>query len=684
MPDKPGTWPPTHTIEDDDLSAHARADVEMDPDDDMEGDEVDSDDIPLSDPANPWLADIVDARLTRRAALGGLTAVGASALSAAVPLNGAFAGDKRSTLTFTEIPHKITEDDAVAPGYDADVLIRWGDPVMADRPTFDPADQSAARQSRQFGYNNDFIAFMPLPFGSSGSDHGLLCVNHEYTDGWLMTDGFSGLRDVVRTADKAWVDVEKAAHGHSVVEVRKSGGRWSVVQDGKFNRRITALETAIAVSGPAAGHPRLKTKADPGGRRVIGTINNCAGGKTPWGTVLMAEENIHYYFGGAVPTTGPEVANYKRMGIRSRSLYAWYRHDPRFDVGKEPNEPNRFGWVVEFDPYDPTSVPVKRTALGRFKREGATCVVAPDGRIVVYSGDDQRGDYVYKFVTRGRYNSNDRAANRDLLDHGTLYVARFTVDGGVRWLPLVHGQGPLTAKNGFNSQADVAIETRRAGDLVGATPMDRPEDVEADPKTGRVYIMLTNNKDRGRKFPTDAANPRKRNLAGHIVEITPPKNADGKVDHAATKGQWDIFLLAGDPSKPEIGARYNPGVSENGWLAAPDNCAFDPKGRLWISTDQGPRQPKRGIPDGLYATDTLGPGRALTRFFYAVPIGAELCGPEFTPDGRTLFLAVQHPSESKGATFAKPSTRWPDFKPGIPPRPSIVVVTKKDGGPIGG
>lgn len=647
--------------------------------------EADDDDRPIDRPAAEPLSRMIARRTVLKGVAGlglaaGLPALAPSPAARAAP---ARAGGNPSTLGFVQPAHEITDGHRVAAGYHAEVLIRWGGPLFADAPPFRPGHPTAAAQARQFGYNNDFTAFMPLPVGSANSDHGLLCVNHEYTNPELMWPGLTRRDGGDLTADR--VAVEMAAHGHSVIEVRKANNRWRVVADGPFARRITAT-TPIGLSGPAAGTARLRTADDPTGRRVLGTVNNCAGGKTPWGTVLSAEENIHHYFRGD-PAMGDEAANHARMGIPAKRPTAWGRHIARFDVEREPHEPNRFGWVVEIDPYGPASLPVKRTALGRFKHEGATVALAADGRAVVYSGDDQKFEYLYRFVSRDPVDMADRSANRDLLDFGTLFVARFNEGGQLDWLPLVwndgrSGGGPLTPANGFKSQADVLIETRRAADLLGATPLDRPEDVEADPATGKVYAMLTNNSRRG-PDQVDAANPRAHNTFGHILELTPPPGPTGAPDHAADGFGWDVFLLAGDPGDAAQGARYNPAQGDYGsWLAAPDNCAFDARGRLWIATDQGWKQARSGVPDGLYATDVSGPGRALTRLFLTVPRGAEMCGPEFTPDGRTLFCAVQHPGE--GSTFDAPATRWPDFDPHKPPRPAVLAITRDDSGLIGG
>lgn len=335
--------------------------------------------------------------------------------------------------------------------------------------------------------------------------------------------------------------------------------------------------------------------------------------------------------------------------------------------------------MVEIDPYEPTWVPVKRTALGRFKHEGATTAISHDGRVAVYLGDDERFEYLYKFVSDGRYDPNNRAANRDLLDRGTLYVARFESTERMRWLPLVHGEGPLTAANGFHSQADVVIEARRAADLVGATSMDRPEDVEPHPQTGRIYVVLTNN-NRRTASQVNAANPRANNRWGQILEIVPP-NSNGRPDHAATECTWEFFLIAGDPEDAQQSARYQGPVSRNGWLACPDNVAFDAKGRIWIATDG--QDDAAGLADSVYAADTSGPGRGITRLFFNAPRGAEVCGPCFTPDNRTFFVAVQHPGDEDGSSFEKPSTRWPDFDPALPPRSAVIAITKSDGGEIG-
>ena len=642
-----------------------------------EDEDDEDDDAPSNPSTEPPLAALIDLRLSRRAALTGLAATAAAgALGSGflTAVGRAMAGT--SSLAFREVAHGMTTGVQTAPGYSAQVLIRWGDAVAPGAPAFDIANQSAAAQETQFGYNNDFMAYLPLPLGSDNAENGLLCISHEYTNPHLMWP-LGGKKGSYDRLSKAQMEVEMAAHGHSVIEIEKRAGAWRVVADSRYNRRFTPLGTEMRLSGPAAGHDRLKTRADPSGTRVIGTIANCAGGTTPWGTVLIAEENFQFYFRGDIETTG-EARNYKRYGLDRKKGVAWARHHDRFSVEKEPNEPNRFGWVVEIDPYDPASTPVKRTALGRFKHEGATTVVNPDGRVTVYSGDDQRFDYLYRFVTDGRFDPGNREANRDLLDAGTLYAAKFAADGTLTWLPLVFGTGPLTAANGFHSQADVSIETRHAADLLGATPMDRPEDVETNPVSGRTYVLCTNNTKR-KAGQVDAANPRAKNRHGHIIELIPP--GEGKAaDHTATAYRWEFFLLGGNPANPQDKAMYLAEVSKDGWLSTPDNCTFDAQGRIWIATDG---QPKSGIADSVYAADTTGPGRGLTRCFFNAPSGAEICGPTFTPDYRTLFVAIQHPGDDKGSAFETPSTRWPDFADGMPPRPSVVAITKDDGGKIG-
>jgi secreted PhoX family phosphatase len=642
--------------------------------------------------ANPTLGDIIAQRLSRRDLVRGVLAssaiaatVSPLALLAAEQARAQVANTTRS-FNFTELEAGVDEKAHVADGYAMEVLIRWGDPVLAAAPKWDPTRQSGAAQALQFGYNNDFLGYFPIPGAADPSSHGLLVVNHEYTNEELMFPGL-GRQDPLRGngvpfagMSKEFAAVEMMAHGGTVLEVRKTDGRWAVVPNSRYARRITT-ETEMRISGPAAGHARMRTSYDPTGARVRGMLNNCAGGRTPWGTWLTCEENVNYYFWGKLEDSHPEARNYRRMGIPGR-FFNWGQYEDRFDITKEPNEANRFGWVVEIDPFDPRSVPAKRTALGRFKHEGAAGIVNPDGRYVLYSGDDQAFEYVYKFVSDGTVNVANPAANRDLLDKGILYVARYDADGTGVWLPLVHGQGPLTEANGFRSQADVVIEARRAGDLLGASKMDRPEDVEAHPKANKVYVMLTNNAQR-KADQINAVNPRAENRFGHIIEMIPEGG-----DHAATRFRWEILVRCGDPSIAAVGATFNPATSKDGWFGMPDNCTVDALGRLWVSTDGNvPRLTGRN--DGLWAMETEGAQRATSKLFFRCPNGAELCGPEFTPDLQTLFVAIQHPGETDEgdpkagpASFENPATRWPDFNDDIPPRPSIVVITKKGGGKI--
>ena len=433
----------------------------------------------------------------------------------------------------------------------------------------------------QFGYNCDFIGYFPMPGAANPSHHGLLAVNLEYTNEELMFPGLRAAgrqgRDVRRhdagagrhRDGRAWRRGDRGPARERQVAGRRNGS--------KYGRRIDAT-TPMEITGPAAGHARLQTSADPSGRRALGMFNNCAGGVTPWGTWLTCEENFHGYFTGKLPDGHPEARNHRRYGVPGDS-YAWGKFHDRFNITKEPNEPNRFGWVVEIDPFDPTSTPKKRTALGRAKHEGAAGIINKDGRYVIYSGDDERFDYVYRFVTTARVDRANPQANRDILDDGVLSVARYNADGTVDWLPLVHGQGPLTAANGFASQADVLIEMRRAADLLGATKMDRPEDVEANPVTQKVYVILTNNGNR-KPEQVDAANPRAANQFGHIIEMIPPGG-----DHAAAQFRWEMLLKCGDPSIAAVGATYSADTTRNGWFGMPDNLAIDSQGRLWIATD---------------------------------------------------------------------------------------------------
>ncbi len=572
-------------------------------------------------------------------------------------------------LAFTPIQPGLVDDVVVPEGYGYEVLLKWGQPIVAGAPEFSFTGQTPEAQAGQFGYNCDYVTFLPQADGQ-----GLLWVNHEYTNSDIM---FPDWNKDAPTA--AHVDTEIAAHGGSVVALTLSGGPRGgprVVAGHAANRRITA-ETPMELTGPAAGADLLKTSEDPTGTRVRGMLNNCAGGTTPWGTVLTCEENFDQYFANVQAVTDPRVrALHDRIDFdEGATERRWELHHARFDLAREPNEPFRFGWVVEVDPQDPSSTPRKRTAMGRFKHEGATSKVAGDGRVAFYMGDDTRFEYVYKFVTAGRYVEGDRQANAALLDEGTLYVARFDGDAQGRgtgtWLPLVQGQNGLTPENGFASQADVVINARGAADLLGATRMDRPEDIQAHPSNGRVYAVFTNNDERGVEANPgpDAANPRPNNTGGHIIEI-----AEDGGDAAATRFGWEFFMLAGRPDDPTTFFAGFP-RDQVSPIASPDNLAFDNAGNMWISTDGQPDA--LGFNDGFYAVPVEGQDRGHVRMFASMPRGAEATGPAFTPDGTTFFAAVQHPGE--GGSIAQPLSDWPDRAQ--PPRPSVVTVRRLQGDP---
>lgn len=656
------------------------------------------DDIPQNPSIRETIGDIINARYHRRDVMRGMLGVAAISSTPALMLAACSDGDNANAeaFDFKEIASGVDETHHVADGYDAQILLRWGDPVFTDSPPFDPRRQSAAAQLRQFGYNNDYIGFIPL---DRSGDRGLLCVNHEYTNEEVMFPQVP-VQDTKATdfkdMSKVLAKIEMAAHGGTIIEIERTSKGWKPVLDSKYNRRISPLSTEMTIDGPAAGDDRLKTSTDETGTKVMGTLNNCAGGVTAWNTYLMAEENFRFYFWQdeyAKPKevcSGKEAESTKRYGLgQRRQAWGKFIDDEdlrRFNLEAEPNEPNRFGWIVEVDPLDPNSVPVKHTALGRFCHEGAESIVNKDGRVVLYSGDDTRFEYVYKFVSKDKFVAGDRQANMKLLSKGTLYVAKFSPDGTLTWMPLVFGEGPLTPLNGFDSQADVMIDTRLAADKLGATCMDRPEDVQPNAKTGSVYVMLTNNSKR-REDDVDAANPRPDNLYGHIIEMIPP---DG--DHAAEDYTWNIVVKCGPKGKD--GSSWSDKTTEHGWFANPDNCAVDSEGRLWVATDQGNGWGRTQRADGLFAIEMApeGDNRTTSKMFFRCPIGAELCGPYFAPDQETLFVAVQHPGTDgtkdydrfgRASTFEDPATRWPDFEEGMPPRPSVVVITRKNGGKIG-
>lgn len=627
--------------------------------------------------ANQTFDEILQARLSRRRLLKGAASF---AVVGALPLwlAGCTSGGlkREGALGFKSIGVSTADAVRVPEGYSATVLLAWGDPIghSSGSPAFrQDASNSAEDQALQAGMHHDGIHYFPLPYGSGSSASALLALNNEYTDdGLLHTDGFASWN-----AEK--VRKSQNAHGVTIVEVRARDGRWEVVRPSRYARRITAA-TPMALSGPAAGSPYLRTAADPSGTECLGTINNCAHGYTPWGTYLTCEENWDGYF----INSGKLSEDQRRNGVTQKGRgYRWHEFDGRFDAGKHPNEPNRFGWVVEVDPYDPQSKPVKRTTLGRFSHEGAWPAVGRDGRVTLYMGDDRQFEYIYKFVSRDAWNPNDRNANRNLLDRGTLYAAKFHEDGSGEWVELTFGKGRLTSTGGFNDQADVLVRTRAATDAMGATKMDRPEWIAVHPGTNEVYCTLTNNARRGTPQTPglNAANPRSNNTFGHIIRWREQGN-----DPAALKFKWDIFVLAGDPRHPDAAKRGN---IKGDAFGSPDGLWFDDGGILWIQTDVSTSAMHKGDYERMGNNQMLAAdiGSGEIRRFLTGPSGCEVTGVITTPDGRTMFVNIQHPgetaSERSDPKNPKAVSSWPEGAAGGRPRSATVVIRKNDGGIIG-
>ncbi|MET1076528.1 MAG: PhoX family phosphatase [Pseudomonas sp.] len=647
------------------------------------------DELPSNHSDNPHFSDLID-RLSRRQVLAGGAALGAlSFLGVALPDSAQAENASRDTsveslfrrnrLPFKAIATGRTDSITVPEGYVASPFLPWGTPITGSYPAYqDDGSNSAQDQAEQMGMHHDGMHFFPIDAQRGRgreSNHGLLVMNHEYIDAPLLhPKGPTTVEDKRTSAEEVRKEIN--AHGVSVVEIRRNrAGDWDLVASPR-NRRITAA-TPMQISGPARGHRLLATRHSPDGTATRGTQNNCSNGFTPWGTYLTCEENWSGYFATRDKELPREL---KRYGLRSTSRFGWdtlpgdefERFDATrmgTDAGQDyRNEPNHFGWIVEIDPFDPTSVPVKRTALGRFAHEGLIFAPVKAGRpIVCYSGDDSQNEYVYKYISREKYRPG--RSTGELLDEGSLFVARFDGTGEGEWLPLDITDAGFQAsclKAGvrFADQGEVLINTRLAADTVGATKMDRPEWGAVNPENGEVYFTLTNNTAR---TDVDPANPRPANAYGHIIRWR-----EDQADHGGRRFSWNLFLLAG----PEGDSRGADGMAltADNRLASPDGLWFDENGRLWIQTDMSGSQLRDG-PFGNNQMLVADPRTGEMKRFLVGPLGAEVTGIAATPDFRTLFVNIQHPGE--GSTATNLLSTWPDG-PGRRPRSSTVVIRRAD------
>ncbi len=682
---------------------------------------------------------IGDLIASRRALLGGLAGLPLLNLAAcATPSAQAGAALPPATpLTFARVAATNADTVTIPIGYRWRTLVAWGDALFDSvAPNFDANALTRAEQEQRFGQNNDMLALFPAEFSfppAKDQTRMLMCVNHEYADPAMMFPALTSPQNLT----PAHAEAILASTGIAVVTLERAADGWRIVKDSApgagHNRRITPF-SPVVFSGPAATHPWIQTAgAFVNGREAsaagepdairCGTYANCAGGQTPWGTYLSAEENFNGLFGASDDEAAPLIE------AQAQPAYALDAGNfgfptsnplrrimpPQFDLSQNPYGPALYGWTVEVDPYDPNWAPRKRTALGRRKAECATTALARDGRVVVYSGDDQINEYVYKFVSRGRFDAANRLANRDLLDDGQLYVARFDEDGSGNWLPLTVAAANAAAREAgytalFRDEGDLMLRAREAARLLGATPMDRPEDVEAllDQNwtgLGPVLIVCTNNREQSFARPgnprreSERPNRAQSNNAGHIVRID-----EAGADCGATRFTWDVFALAGDPNAtaltapPRDGAPVHVSTSINGAptisgdrFACPDNICIDSAYNVWISTD-GSDAVFADCNDSVLVAPAAADGPRPVRRFLVGPVGSEICGPTLALDERAFFAAIQHPGESNVAGVDYASLRWTrgelppsNFPDGGAswPRAAVVVITRDDGGKIG-
>ena len=702
---------------------------------------------------NTHFRDILEQRISRRSLIT-KTASGAAALALASSLVGCNDDDdnnstptttikKPEKFTFNPVAKNLNDIVTVPAGYEANVLYALGDPLMQTIPDWDDNNvPSGVSFTARSGDCHDGMSYFGLNSNSSkydakASNRGLLVMNHEYINQTFLHPKGATKVNGRRPEDEVIREVN--AHGVSVIELKKDATtqKVEIVKSSPFNRRITA-STVMDFAGTVAGSDLVKTKYSSSAKQTRGTHNNCGNGYTTWGTYLTTEENFIGYFvrnkGDDAKRSAAEIIALNRYGLKdgassrygwetaigaieSQDLYDRWNSSITADSADKDyrNGANTFGWIVEIDPFDSRSNPVKRTSLGRFAHEDCRSSRLIEGEnLAFYMGDDSRGEYIYKFVSDAKWDAKDvnggyRAGDK-YMNSGKLYVAQFNNDGTGKWIELAYGKNGLNDSNTvypFKSQADVTTFARLAGDSVKATKMDRPEWVAVNPENGEVYVTLTNNSNRGTAHALDAANPRnysdpeggKGNVNGHIIRF---HEKDNKT--TAESFTWDIYLFG---AEAKMASNINlSGLNDNNDLSSPDGMWFDPRGVLWIQTDDGAYTDTTNcmmlaalpgkVGDGAKAITSAGQetivGKQVTdenlRRFLTGPKQCEITGVTMTPDYKAIFINVQHPGEDS-PSFDKPSSNWPASQKDpsnktARPRSATVVITRKDGGVIAG